>query len=85
MLDFTYFIAIGLITGLLAHFIFRKSGISILTNMITGIVGTFIGFIILAYFLDLSLNPDGIYSEFLAFVGAIIGVSLLNLLYKSTH
>lgn len=84
-MNFIYFIAIGSISGLIAHYIFKNSGLGIFTNIISGIIGTFLGFILLAYIMNLSFIPEGVYSNILGFVGALTTLGIVNLIYKSTH
>ncbi|UYW01677.1 GlsB/YeaQ/YmgE family stress response membrane protein [Flavobacterium agricola] len=82
-MNIIYLITIGIVSGLLAHYCFIKSGLGLLANIIIGLLASIFGFGILAVLFQLSFFCDGYTASFLSFVSALTILSFSNIISRS--
>ena len=73
---------IGAIAGWLGGVIYRGSGLGLLGNIIVGILGSGVGYWLLANVLHISLGEGLIGSILTGAIGAIVILFLINLISK---
>lgn len=81
MLEFTWFLAVGAITGYLAGMIPQWSGFGRPAEMIIGVLGAMVGGYLLPAVADARSGLGG--SVVLAFFGALVAISLAGMARKS--